>query len=140
MNLNPAAKYVHENYQIIDNDLNYYYKVIIDKKYYTILIIGNKGLMIWPQMSSFNFTNKQYNQRLVDNYRLCSILNLGPKLYQSIDIEDYTILIMEYLPYQATEELVNNYPDTFKSFVANMHNLGIFHGDLHTGNFRLKNN
>lgn len=138
--MDEVIEYIEQNFQIVERYKHDIYKIIIDDEYYILLIPEVSRLMLWDMLPSFEIMSDKYTQRIIDNYRLCSTLNLGPKLYRTFNVNGFIVLIMEYFPFHIPEEMVNIHPEIFTSFIAHMHGLGIFHGDLHTGNLMLDKN
>ena len=135
--MDDVIKYIKNNYIINEVYNDSKYKIEINKVDYMLLVIDIYHHE-WSKLKSFDV--EKYKERIINNYKLCSILNIGPKLHQSFSVRNYPIMILEYLPHNITEEMIYKYGDKYKEFVERFHNLGIYHGDLHGGNMRLDKN
>ena len=100
----------------------------------------HKDNVLWSKLEEFSnlYDNiNVYFQRVIGNYRLFSALNIGPLFYEyNIIDEKILIIITEYLPSELTKEITENNYDTIKNWIKRIHDMGIFHGDLHGGNIR----
>jgi tRNA A-37 threonylcarbamoyl transferase component Bud32 len=83
-------------------------------------------------------TLSSYFQRLIANYRLASILGIGPIFhgYEIVDNEAL-IIITEYLPIKISKDLAIKNKEIITAWVQKIHALGIYHGDLYGNNLRL---
>lgn len=108
------------------------------------LIAKTKYNLAWERLYSFYQTFPDiriYFQRIIDNYRLTSILNIGAKYYGHYIIDDeILIIITEYLPNELTQEIVDISKNLIITMIKNFHALGIYHGDLHSKNIRISSN
>lgn len=128
---------IKNTYIISEKYTEYIYKIQINNVFY-VLIILYKDSTPWNDLKSFKLN--EYQERVISNYRLCSKLNIGPKLYRTYRILDVPILITEYLPIKNSQKMIDSNKDSFKKFISNIHKLGIYHGDLHGGNFAMNSN
>lgn len=125
--------------QIQDN----VYKLIMIDGSIRLALIKTYQNLAWVNLPSFNkkFDNiLVYYQRIIDNYRLASIINIGPKYYNNYIIEDKLIIITEYLPYKLTRDIAIKKEKDISKWISSIHDMGIYHGDLHGGNIMINNN
>lgn len=104
------------------------------------IITPNVGSIPFYNLDSFG--EKYHNidifyQRVIDSYRLCSILNIGAKFIKDIIMGDTLAIVTEYLPIKLTKEVVTRDADTISAWIKDIHKVGVYHGDLHGENIRL---
>ncbi len=139
--MDKVIKYIETNFKIIKvYDNKHVYKIHINNDDYIIHIVDIK-VHPWISEPSFDIMDSnKYIERTINNYRLCSKLNIGPKLYQTLNVYGYELMLLEYLPHNITEYIIENYSDQIKIFISNIHKLGIYHGDLHSSNIAMDKN
>lgn len=99
------------------------------------VIVKDKDAVSWARRRA---TLPAFFQRLIANYRLSSILNIGPRFHQYHIVDDEALIIItEHLPHEMDRELLEVNKEAITSWIKKIHAVGVFHGDLHSDNLRM---
>ncbi len=108
-----------------------------------VMKIITKDIHPWNATSSFKTyfkSDKQLLERISENYHLFDRLGVGQKVVEEWCPGNKLYLFLEYLPYRATEKLIEEHEGEIRDMIADLHRRGIVHGDLHGGNIMFDKN
>lgn len=137
--INTILDTIQQTYQILEKKTDYVYKISYDNNIFMMKILDSNSF-VWKEFDSFDILSDTHAERVVGNYRLCSKLGIGALLYKTYYIKNTPVIITEYIPNELGLQLNDQTKMILATFINNMHNMGIYHGDLHHNNIRIDDN
>lgn len=80
-------------------------------------------------------------QRLLDNYRVASLLHIGPvpRDHRIID-NTVLILILDHLPYFMDYDILRDNREAITTWLDRIHDAGVYHGNLNVSKLHMDEN
>lgn len=108
------------------------------------VLIKDQDNIVWYNSPSFieSFGSvSAFLQRLLGNYRIASLLAIGPVLrgYHIID-NKVLILIVDHLPHVMNYDILGDNHEAISTWLDRIHNVGVYHGNLNVSNLRMNEN
>lgn len=148
--LHKAHNYIEQYAKLLDatitkeNNHNFMLELRDGNKY--DVIIKNQDNITWCSdysddnslfIKSFGSLSA-FLQRLLGNYRVASLLNIGPVFHGYHIIDNMMlIIIIEHLPHSVDDNVIRDNKDAITTWIQKIHNVGIYHGDLNNTNLRM---
>ena len=146
--LSAAHDYIYQNAALINATVytqdNYNFSLELSNGTTYDAIIKSQDNITWYNSLLFNISFGSltaFLQRIVGNYRIASLLGIGPVLrgYQIID-NKVLILIVDHLSYTVNYDILRDNYSAINMWLEKIHNVGIYHGNLNSGNLRMNKN
>lgn len=125
-----------------ENNYNFLLELPDGAKY--DVLIKDQDNIVWSNsplfIESFGSVSA-FIQRLLGNYRIASLLAIGPVLrgYHIID-NKVLILIVDHLPHFMDYDILHDNREAITTWLERIHNVGIYHGNLDARNLRMNEN